>query len=140
MLNLVGHADVIRLVCWRSAGRVDPSFRMAVEEAVYVVEGQGIATIWAEGHPKVTFEFQKNCLFRVPANYYYELANARGDQRVRTLHVSYLPMAMGIDRNEDFFFKSDFVDPSELYSTEGFANDSGPPGWLTDILRHEVKD
>jgi oxalate decarboxylase/phosphoglucose isomerase-like protein (cupin superfamily) len=92
---------------------------MALEEVIYVAEGQGLATVWAEGHPKVTFEWQKHSLFRIPTNYLYELSNTRGDQVALTLHNSYLPLAMATHPNPDFFFNSPYVDPSDLYGTDG---------------------
>jgi 1-acyl-sn-glycerol-3-phosphate acyltransferase len=39
---------------------------MAVEEIVYVAEGRGLASVWAEGHPKISFEWGKHSLFRIP--------------------------------------------------------------------------
>ena len=120
VLNLQGHQGVTEArVLEIPPGESIPTFRMAVEEIIYVVEGQGIATIWAEGHPKITFDWQKHSLFRIPSNYHYQLSNARGDQRALTIHMSYLPMAMGIHRNENLFFASDLVDVSELYATDG---------------------
>lgn len=120
VLNLQGHQGVTEA----RVLEIPPeesilAFRLAVEEIIYVVEGQGIATIWAEGHPKTAFEWQKHSLFRIPNNYHYQLSNARGDQRALTIHMSYLPMAMGIHRNENLFFASDLVDVSELYATNG---------------------
>jgi hypothetical protein len=79
---------------------------MAMEEIIYVAEGQGLASVWAEGHPKVTFEWQKHSLFRIPNNYYYQLSNARGDRPALTLHTSYLPMAMATNPNPEFFFNN----------------------------------
>ena len=120
VLNLVGHQGVTEAhVLQVPPGETIPPFRMATEEIVYVVEGQGIATVWAEGHPQINFEWQKHSLFRIPSNYYYQLSNARGDQPALTLHVSYLPLAMGIQPREEFFFNNSFVDPTELYGSEG---------------------
>ena len=113
VLNLQGHQGVTEArVLEIPPGESIPTFRLAVEEIIYVVEGQGIASIWAKGHPKIIFEWQKHSLFRIPSN-------ARGDQRALTIHMSYLPMAMGIHRNEHLFFASDLVDVSELYATNG---------------------
>ncbi len=120
VLNLVGHQGVTEAHLLQvPPGETIPPFRMATEEIVYVVEGRGIATVWAEGHPQINFEWQKHSLFRIPSNYYYQLSNARGDQPALTLHVSYLPLAMGIQPREEFFFNNSFVDPTELYGSEG---------------------
>ena len=75
--------------------------------------------MWAEGHPKISFEWGKHSLFRIPRNYWYELSNARGDQAALTLHVSYLPMAMAINPSPDYFFDNPYVDTRELYNADG---------------------
>lgn len=120
VVNLVGHQGVTEAhVIEVPPGETIPEFRMAIEEVVYVLEGQGIATVWGEGKPKVTFEFGKHALFRIPANYYYQLSNARGDQSTLTLHMSYLPLAMTTNSNPDFYFNNASYDASEMYDEEG---------------------
>lgn len=120
ILNLFGHTGVTEArVLEVPPGGTIPPFRMAIEEIVYVLEGQGIANVWAPGMPKVTFEWQKHSLFRIPSNYYYELSNTRGNQPALTLHTSYLPMAMATQANPDYFFSNPFVDTSELYESDG---------------------
>lgn len=120
ILNLVGHQGVTEAhVLEIPPGQTIPPFRMALEEIIYVVEGQGLTTVWAEGHPKVTFEWQKHSLFRIPNNYFYQLSNARGDRLALTLHTSYLPLAMSTNPNTDFFFNNPYVDTSELYEADG---------------------
>ena len=120
ILNLAGHQGVTEArVLEIPAGQTIPPFRMALEEIIYVAEGQGLATVWAEGHPKVTFEWQKHSLFRIPNNYYYQLSNTRGDQPALTLHTSYLPLAMTTNANPDYFFNNPYVDTRELYAADG---------------------
>lgn len=78
ILNLAGHQGVTEAhILEIPPGQTIPPFRMALEEVIYVAEGQGLATVWAEGHPKVTFEWQKHSFFRIPTNYYYQLSNTR---------------------------------------------------------------
>ncbi len=120
ILNLKGHEGVTEArILEVPAGQTIPQFRMAQEEAVYCAEGNGICTVWAEGHEKVSFEFQKHSFFRIPNNYWHQLSNTRGDRSVITLHTSYLPMAMSTNPNPDYFFSNNFVDPSELYEADG---------------------
>ncbi len=120
ILNLAGHRGVTEArVLEVPPGQTIPPFRMALEEIIYVSEGQGLATVWAEGHPKVTFEWQKHSLFRIPNNYFYQLANTRGDQPALTLHTSYLPLAMSTNPNADYFFRNPYVDTRELYGADG---------------------
>jgi hypothetical protein len=120
ILNLKGHEGVTEArILEVPPGQTIPPFRMALEESVYVAEGTGICTVWAEGHEKISFEFQKHSLFKIPTNYWYQLSNSRGDQSVLTLHMSYLPLALTTNSNLDYFFSNPFVDTSELYETDG---------------------
>jgi oxalate decarboxylase/phosphoglucose isomerase-like protein (cupin superfamily) len=120
VLNLVGHQGVTESrVLEIPPGETIPPFRMAQEEVIYVAEGRGLASVWAEGYPKLNFEWQKHSLFRIPNNYYYQLSNARGDSPAITLHVSYLPMAMATNASVDYFFNNPYVDTRELYTEEG---------------------
>jgi hypothetical protein len=96
-----------------------PPFRIGLDEAIYVVQGRGLTTIWAEGRPKKTFEWQKHSLFMIPSNYHYQLGNTQGNSAVRLLHFSYLPLAMSIYPSGDFFLNSSYVDSSLLYGEGG---------------------
>ncbi|MDE2836150.1 MAG: cupin domain-containing protein [Chloroflexota bacterium] len=119
VISLEGHRGIEHVhVQEIPPGATLPPFRMALEEVIYVFEGNGIANVWAEGQQKVTFEWQKHSLFRIPVNYNYELSNARGDRSAITLHVNLLPMAMGTNPSEDYFFNNPYVDLSQLYGNE----------------------
>ena len=119
VISLEGHRGVEHVhVLEIPPGETIPPFRMALEEVIYVFEGNGIANVWAEGQPKITFEWQKHSLFRIPVNYNYELSNARGDRPALTLHVNLLPMAMGTNPSEDYFFNNPYVDLSQLYGNQ----------------------
>lgn len=99
-------------------GETLPPLKLAVEEMVYVVQGHGLASVWADGMPKKSFEWQPHSLFMVPPNYTYQVSNARGDQPARLLQVNYLPLAMLLIPLPDFFLKNEFVDLSILYGEE----------------------
>lgn len=98
-----------------------PPIRMALEEIVYVVEGRGLTTVWAEDRPRKTFEWQKRSMFFIPPNHSYQLSNVHGNQPARVLHVNYLPLAMALQPNPDFFFQNPIVDLAALYG-EGATN------------------
>ena len=120
MLNLVGHQGVTEAHLLEvPPGETLPPFRMAIEEVIYVMEGQGMATVWAEGHPKISFEFGKHALFRIPSNYTYQLSNARGDQSTLTMHMTYLPLAMTTNPDPNFYFNNTYIDTTEMYDEEG---------------------
>ena len=42
------------------------------EELIYVISGRGAATMWNEGEPKRTFEWQEGSLFSPPLNSWHE--------------------------------------------------------------------
>ncbi len=120
VITLEGHRGIEHVnVLEIPPGATIPPFRLALEEVVYVFEGQGLASVWAEGHPKINFEWQKHSLFRIPPGYNYQLSNARGDQPALTLHVNLLPMALGTNPSTDYFFNNPHVDLSQLYGEDG---------------------
>ena len=100
------------------AGESIPASRISLEEMVYCVQGHGLCTVWAGDREKKQFEFQKNSLFMIPPNYTYQLSNARGDQEVRLLQCNYLPLAMLVMPTPEFFFNTEVVDYSILYSED----------------------
>lgn len=97
------------------AGATLPPLKMAVDEVVYVVDGQGLTTVWAEGGgPKTTFEWQKRSLFMVPRHLTHQFSNARGDRPARLLHYNYLPLAMTIVQEPEFFINNPQGQPQRL--------------------------
>ena len=96
-----------------------PPQRFALDEVVYVVEGRGLTTVWAEGSgPKHTFEWEKQSMFIIPRNYSYQLTNTHGSERVRLLHYNYLPLSMAIVPDANFFFNNPYVD-LDIFRGEG---------------------
>jgi len=88
-------------------GATLPPLRMAVDEAVYVVEGRGLTTVWASEHgPKTSFEWQKHSMFMIPRNHTYQLASVQGDAPARLLHCNYLPLALQAVPEPSFFVNS----------------------------------
>jgi oxalate decarboxylase/phosphoglucose isomerase-like protein (cupin superfamily) len=95
-----------------------PAVKFGFGETVYVVQGQGFATVWAGDGPKKTFEWQAHSVFHIPRYSHYELSNARGDQPARLLHYNYLPMALTVVPDLNFFFNSQQEDPELLYGRD----------------------
>jgi oxalate decarboxylase/phosphoglucose isomerase-like protein (cupin superfamily) len=122
------HVEVLEI----PPGETIPTFKVAIEEVIYVFEGQGLATVWAEGHPKINFEWQKHSLFRIPPNYNYQLSNARGDKPAIVLGVSLLPLALGTNPSLDFFFNNPYVDLNQLYGQRNFYSVASAPTQLKD--------
>ncbi len=121
-LQLAGQEGVSAAVAIEIPPRATlPSFHMAIDEVAYVAQGRGLTNIWAEGHPKLSFEWSKHSMFLLPANYTYQLSNTHGSEPVRIMLTNGLPTAMAAIPNPDFYFKSTVVDTSILYGLEGGA-------------------
>src|SRR2546427_8225243 len=56
-------------------GATTEPVRFNLDEMVYVADGRGLTTVWAEGQPKKTFEWQKHSMFLLPRGYNYQLSN-----------------------------------------------------------------
>ena len=87
-----------------------PPVKFSIDEAVYVVEGRGLTTIFKEpGGPTVSFEWQKHSLFRLPRHFHYQLSNVQGSNPARLLHYNYLPITMQSVPDPDFFFNNPYA-------------------------------
>src|SRR5207237_10872762 len=78
-------------------GASSAPFKIAVDEAVYVLDGRGLATIQAGDGPSKTFEWQKHSRLLVPATYTLTLSNAQVTEPARLLHLNCLssPTVLG---------------------------------------------
>jgi quercetin dioxygenase-like cupin family protein len=101
-------------------GSSSKPFKMAFGEVVYVLEGQGLCTVWAADGPKQTFEWQKHSLFLLPRNCWHQFSNARGDRPARLLNYNHLPLAMSTVPDRDFQFCGPLEEPDRLYGLEEF--------------------
>jgi uncharacterized RmlC-like cupin family protein len=111
----VSEAHVIEI----AAGQTLAPMHVAIEQLVYVAEGQGLTSIsGGEGLPKNIFEWQAHSMFYIPTNCIYQLTNARGDRPARLLFESSLPVAMSVNPDPDFFFNNPYVNKT-LYNADG---------------------
>ena len=76
------------------AGATLPPTRLPVDEVVYVLQGNGLTSVWADESAKPTFEWQPRSMFLVPRNAWHQYSNARGDRPVKLMHYNYLPIVM----------------------------------------------
>src|SRR5918911_3876338 len=82
--------------------------RFMFEESVFVLDGEGEATVWHERRPKQTFKWQKGSLFSPPLNTWRQYKNV-GRKTARLISVTDLPLTMDLYHNADFIFNNDFV-------------------------------
>ncbi|MBM2809516.1 MAG: hypothetical protein HW416_275 [Chloroflexi bacterium] len=111
-------------------GATLPPFKFGIDDLVYVLDGRGITTIWAEGQEKKSFEWTARSMFMLPRNYTVQISNTQGSRPARLLHYNYLPTAMSIFPDPMYFFNNKSTQPdmsllygqeSEFYSTAKFA-------------------
>ena len=96
-------------------GATLPRLRFALDESVYVVEGRGLTTVWqGESAAPRTFEWQKHSIFMLPRNSTHQITNTSGTDRALLLHYNYLPLAMGLAPEPEFYFNSPFQPPARL--------------------------
>ncbi len=135
-MQLVGQEGIVEARITEIApGQTLPPLKFSLDEAVYVLDGRGVATVWAgEGRPKRTFEWQKHSLFILPHNHIHQLSNMQGDRPARLLHYNYLPLGMSAVQDPQFFFNNPYVAPdaidaqgNEFYSEAKVERDTA--GW-----------
>ena len=98
-----------------SPGQTLAPYRMALDTLVFVLEGRGLASVWAGEREKMSFEWSENSLFLLPGNYFSQMSNAQGDRPARLLLFNNLPIAMTVTGNIDLFFKSAHANTDLLY-------------------------
>jgi oxalate decarboxylase/phosphoglucose isomerase-like protein (cupin superfamily) len=101
-------------------GKSLPPVKFALDEVVYVLEGRGLTTVTlGDDGPKKTFEWQKHSLFLVPNNSVRQYSNMQGDRPVRLLHYNYLPMALSVVQDPDFFLNNPYSSSASSFSRDG---------------------
>jgi len=95
IINLEGTGDTDDAYICEIApgGKLSPERHM-FEEVVYILEGHGATTIWQEGGPEQTFEWQHGSLFAIPFNSCFQHFNGSGNQPARYLAVTSAPLMM----------------------------------------------
>ena len=100
-------------------GDTTPPFKMAIDECIYVLSGSGLTTVHGtDSGTKKTFEWQKYSMFMIPANHTYQISNTSGNQPLRLLHSNYLPLAMSVIPNHDFYFNNPVVESERIVANE----------------------
>jgi gentisate 1,2-dioxygenase len=106
-------------------GETLPPYKMAIDEVVYVVSGRGVTTVWSDTEPTPrTFEWQDHALFLVPHNHYRQFASMQGDKPVRLLHYSYLPLAMSVVPDPEFFLNNPYAPSNPATTRQDFYSEA----------------
>ena len=100
-------------------GETLPPYRLAIDEVVYVVSGRGVTNVWSDEAPTPrSFEWQDHALFLIPHNQHRQFANMQGDKPVRLLHYSYLPLALSVVPDPDFFLNNPYQPRAGEYTNK----------------------
>ncbi|TMA59757.1 MAG: cupin domain-containing protein, partial [Deltaproteobacteria bacterium] len=112
-------------ICEIPPGKALEPEKHMYEELIYVVSGRGATTIWNEGEPKRTFEWQEGSLFSPPLNSWHQLFNGNGEEPARFLAVTSAPCMINLIHNTDFIFNCPYVFRDRFNSQEEYFNSPG---------------
>ncbi|MFQ5826160.1 MAG: cupin domain-containing protein [Dehalococcoidia bacterium] len=99
--------------------------RHLFEETIFILKGRGATTIWTEGGPKQTFEWQEGSLFSPPINVWHQHFNGSEDEPARYLAVTTAPFTFNIYHNRDFVFNNPFVFADRYSGEEDYFSTRG---------------
>ncbi len=103
-----------RYLCEIPPGGTYKAERHLYEEVFFVVSGRGAISVWHEGSPKHTFEWQAGSVFSIPLNAWHELYNASGEEPARLYAMFTAPMVFNIYGNREFIFNTNATFPERF--------------------------
>ncbi|MDP2719711.1 MAG: ethanolamine ammonia lyase-activating protein [Dehalococcoidia bacterium] len=125
-INLIGgEQSTDSYVCEIAPGGSLKPQKHLFEEFVLILQGRGATTIWNEGGPKQTFEWQEGSLFAIPLNASYQHFNGQGDKPVRYLGSTNAPLTINLYHNIDFIFNNSYVFKDRFSGEEGYFSTRG---------------
>lgn len=108
------------------------------EATIHILTGRGATTIWQEGMPRQTIEWQRGSLFSPPLNCSYQHFNLDGQQPARLFAVTNAPMVMNCFRNPDFVFNNGYVFDDRYRGEPDYFTSPGeftpPRDWKTNFV------
>jgi mannose-6-phosphate isomerase-like protein (cupin superfamily) len=106
-------------------GQLQPEHHM-YDAIMYVMRGRGATTIWQDGEPKKTIEWEEGSLLAIPLNAWHQEFNSSGDEPCRVLFGTNMPFVMNFYHNLDFVFDNSFLFKDRYsYSMENFFSEEG---------------
>lgn len=111
-IDLEGTGDLAgAYVCEIEGGKELKPQRHLYEELIFVLTGRGATSVWYEGWPKITFEWEEGSLFAVPLNSWHQHYNADRQMPARFLSVNTSPIVLSLYRQEACVFDNSSVFP-----------------------------
>ena len=135
-------------VCEIPPGKNLKPERHIYEEMIFILKGRGATTVWVDGSPKHTFEWQEGSLFAPPLNAWHQLHNGQGDAPVRLLGVTSAPLVMNLYHNLDFVFNNPFVfkdryqPRADYFSAEGkmYVGRVWESNFIPDVINFRLQE
>ncbi|MBM2810693.1 MAG: Cupin domain protein [Chloroflexi bacterium] len=95
------------------------------EALIFVLSGRGATTVWGEGVPKRTFEWQAGSLISPPLNMHYQHYNGSGSEAVRLLAVTRQPKIFELYRSADYIYNCDWTFKDRYAGQDDYFTDPG---------------
>ena len=112
-------------ICEIPPGKALEPQKHMFEELIYVVSGRGATTVWNEGEPKHTFEWQEGSVFSPPLNSWHQNFNGNGSEPARYLAVTSAPCMINLIHNTDFIFNCHYVFSDRYDSQADYFSNPG---------------
>ncbi len=124
-INLADQESLDTYVAEIPAGSHTKPERYMYEEIIYVLSGRGATSVWCEGAPKQTFEWQEGTLFSPPLNCWRQHFNGQGDRPARFVALTSAPHVINLFHSKDFVYNNPFVFHDRYHSEQDYFSGKG---------------
>ena len=107
-----------------ASGQTKPQ-RFMYEETIYILSGRGATTVWYQGMPKHTFEWQEGSLFSPPLNSWHQHFNGQGDRPVRYVALTTAPHYINLFHSKEFIYDNPFIFPDRYRPEPDYFSGKG---------------
>ncbi len=106
-------------------GELKPERHM-YETIMFVMKGRGATTLWQEGEPKHTVEWEEGSLLTIPLNAWHQEFNASSDGPCRIFFCTNMAYVINWYHNLDYVFNNPFCFKDRYsYGMQNFFTDQG---------------
>lgn len=124
-INLADQESLDAYVVEMAPGEHTTAQRHMYEETIYILKGRGSTTIWYDGIPKQTVEWQEGSLFSPPLNCWHQHFNADRDKAARYIAVTSAPLYVNLFHSKDFIYRNPFSFDDRYRASEGYFSEMG---------------